>query len=179
MKKNKKIKHKKNIDNKKAEFTLQELNKQQEQFFERTRNCDVKLGFIITLISGLLVYFFSNNNSFKEILSVDWIIEHNILIFIILLFIEVSIVSLLLISLFFALIGIKTRKGYVVDSKLYEKKDLTYNQLIERNIELTEKALTKNIKEENKKNKCFNVSLIITIIVLFIITILEIIKCFI
>lgn len=151
MKKNKKIKHTKNIDNKKAEFTLQELNKQQEQFFERTRNCDVKLGFIITLISGLLVYFFSNNNSFKEILSVDWIIEHNILIFIILLFIEVSIVSLLLISLFFALIGIKTRKGYVVDSKLYEKKDLTYNQLIERNIELTEKALTKNIKEENKK----------------------------
>lgn len=178
MKKNKIKKYQNSLDNKKAEFMLQELNKQQEQFFERTRNCDVKLGFIITLISGLLVYFFSNN-SFKEILSVDWIIEHNILIFIILLFIEVSIVSLLLISLFFALIGIKTRKGYVVDSKLYEKKDLTYNQLIERNIELTEKALTKNIKEENKKNKCFNVSLIITIIVIFIITILEIIKYFI
>lgn len=150
MKKNKKIEHKSNIDEKKVEFSLQELNKQQEQFFERTRNCDVKLGFIITLISGLLIYFFSNN-SFKEILSVDWIIGHNILIFIILLFIEVSIVSLLLISLVFALIGIKTRKGYVVDYKLYKKNNLSYNQLIEKNIELTEKALEKNIKEENKK----------------------------
>lgn len=178
MKKNKIKKYQNNLDNKKAEFMLQELNKQQEQFFERTRNCDVKLGFIITLISGLLIYFFSNN-TFKEILSVDWIIEHNILIFIILLFIEVSIVSLLLISLVFALIGIKTRKGYIVDSKLYIKNNLSYNQLIEKNIELTEKALTKNIKEESKKNKCFNVSLMITIIVIFIITTLEIIKCFI
>lgn len=85
MKKNKIKKYQNSLDNKKVEFMLQELNKQQEQFFERTRNCDVKLGFIITLISGLLIYFFSNN-SFKEILSVDWIIEHNILIFIILLF---------------------------------------------------------------------------------------------
>lgn len=178
MKKNKIKKYQNSLDNKKAEFMLQELNKQQEQFFERTRNCDVKLGFIITLISGLLIYFFSNN-SFKEILSVDWIIEHNILIFIILLFIEASIVSLLLISLVFALIGIKTRKGYIVDSKLYIKNNLSYNQLIEKNIELIEKALTKNIKEESKKNKCFNVSLIITIIVIFIITTLEIIKCFI
>lgn len=178
MKKNKIKKYQNSLDNKKAEFMLQELNKQQEQFFERTRNCDVKLGFIITLISGLLIYFFSNN-SFKEILSVDWIIEHNILIFIILLFIEASIVSLLLISLVFALIGIKTRKGYIVDSKLYIKNNLSYNQLIEKNIELTEKALTKNIKEESKKNKCFNVSLMITIIVIFIITTLEIIKCFI
>ena len=178
MKKNKIKKYQNNLDNKKAEFMLQELNKQQEQFFERTRNCDVKLGFIITLISGLLIYFFSNN-TFKEILSVDWIIEHNILIFIILLFIEVSIVSLLLISLVFALIGIKTRKGYIVDSKLYIKNNLSYNQLIEKNIELIEKALTKNIKEESKKNKCFNVSLMITIIVIFIITTLEIIKCFI
>lgn len=178
MKKNKIKKYQNSLDNKKAEFMLQELNKQQEQFFERTRNCDVKLGFIITLISGLLIYFFSNN-SFKEILSVDWIIEHNILIFIILLFIEASIVSLLLISLVFALIGIKTRKGYIVDSKLYIKNNLSYNQLIEKNIELIEKALTKNIKEESKKNKCFNISLIITIIVIFIITTLEIIKCFI
>ena len=178
MKKNKINKNQNSLDNKKEEFMLHELNTQQEQFFERTRNCDVKLGFIITLISGLLVYFFSNN-SFKEILSVDWIIEHNILIFIILLFIEVSIVSLLLISLVFALIGIKTRKGYIVDSKLYIKNTLSYDQLIEKNIELTEKALTKNIKEESKKNKCFNVSLIITIIVIFIITTLEIIKCFI
>ncbi len=178
MKKNKIKKYQNSLDNKKVEFMLQELNKQQEQFFERTRNCDVKLGFIITLISGLLIYFFSNN-SFKEILSVDWIIEHNILIFIILLFIEASIVSLLLISLVFALIGIKTRKGYIVDSKLYIKNNLSYNQLIEKNIELTEKALTKNIKEESKKNKCFNVSLMITIIVIFIITTLEIIKCFI
>ena len=79
----------------------------------------------------------------------------------------------------FALIGIKTRKGYIVDSKLYIKNNLSYNQLIEKNIELTEKALTKNIKEESKKNKCFNVSLMITIIVIFIITTLEIIKCFI
>lgn len=150
MKKNKIKKYQNSLDNKKVEFMLQELNKQQEQFFERTRNCDVKLGFIITLISGLLIYFFSNN-SFKEILSVDWIIEHNILIFIILLFIEASIVSLLLISLVFALIGIKTRKGYIVDSKLYIKNNLSYNQLIEKNIELTEKALTKNIKEESKK----------------------------
>ena len=178
MKKNKIKKYQNSLDNKKVEFMLQELNKQQEQFFERTRNCDVKLGFIITLISGLLIYFFSNN-SFKEILSVDWIIEHNILIFINLLFIEASIVSLLLISLVFALIGIKTRKGYIVDSKLYIKNNLSYNQLIEKNIELTEKALTKNIKEESKKNKCFNVSLMITIIVIFIITTLEIIKCFI
>ena len=178
MKKNKIKKYQNSLDNKKVEFMLQELNKQQEQFFERTRNCDVKLGFIITLISGLLIYFFSNN-SFKEILSVDWIIEHNILIFIILLFIEASIVSLLLISLVFALIGIKTRKGYIVDSKLYIKNNLSYNQLIEKNIELTEKALTKNIKEESKKNKCFNVSLMITIIVIFIIPTLEIIKCFI
>ena len=178
MKKNKIKKYQNSLDNKKVEFMLQELNKQQEQFFERTRNCDVKLGFIITLISGLLIYFFSNN-SFKEILSVDWIIEHNILIFIILLFIEASIVSLLLISLVFALIGIKTRKGYIVDSKLYIKNNLSYNQLIEKNIELTEKALTKNIKEESKKNKCFNVSLMITIIVIFIITTLEIIKFFI
>ena len=178
MKKNKIKKYQNSLDNKKVEFMLQELNKQQEQFFERTRNCDVKVGFIITLISGLLIYFFSNN-SFKEILSVDWIIEHNILIFIILLFIEASIVSLLLISLVFALIGIKTRKGYIVDSKLYIKNNLSYNQLIEKNIELTEKALTKNIKEESKKNKCFNVSLMITIIVIFIITTLEIIKCFI
>lgn len=178
MKKNKIKKYQNSLDNKKVEFMLQELNKQQEQFFEMTRNCDVKLGFIITLISGLLIYFFSNN-SFKEILSVDWIIEHNILIFIILLFIEASIVSLLLISLVFALIGIKTRKGYIVDSKLYIKNNLSYNQLIEKNIELTEKALTKNIKEESKKNKCFNVSLMITIIVIFIITTLEIIKCFI
>ena len=178
MKKNKIKKYQNSLDNKKAEFMLQELNKQQEQFFERTRNCDVKLGFIITLISGLLIYFFSNN-SFKEILSVDWIIEHNILIFIILLFIEASIVSLLLISLVFALIGIKTRKGYIVDSKLYIKNNLSYNQLIEKNIELIEKAITKNIKEESKKNKCFNISLIITIIVIFIITTLEIIKCFI
>ena len=178
MKKNKIKKYQNSLDNKKVEFMLQELNKQQEQFFERTRNCDVILGFIITLLSGLLIYFFSNN-SFKEILSVDWIIEHNILIFIILLFIEASIVSLLLISLVFALIGIKTRKGYIVDSKLYIKNNLSYNQLIEKNIELTEKALTKNIKEESKKNKCFNVSLMITIIVIFIITTLEIIKCFI
>ncbi len=178
MKKNKEKEHQNSIDSKKIEFMLQELNKQQEQFFERTRNCDVKLGFIITLISGLLIYVFSNN-TFKEILSVHWIIEHNISIFVILLFIEVSIVSLLLISLVFALIGIKTRKGHVIDSKLYVKNDLTYKQLLEKNVELAEKALNKNIKEENKKNNCFNVSLIMAIIVIFIIAILEIIKCFI
>ncbi len=178
MKKNKENWNKNNMYEKELEFRLQELNKQQEQFFERMRNCDVKLGFMITLISGLLIYFFSNN-TLKEILSFDWITEHNILIFVIVLFIEVSIVSLLLISLVFALIGIKTRKGCIVDSKLYVKNDLLYKQLLEKNIELVEKALNKNIKEENKKNNCFDVCLIIAIIVIFIIAILETIKYFI
>lgn len=96
-------------------FMINELNQQQQNFFDRMRNCDTKLGIIIALISGIILYAISNL-SIREIVSLEWINNHNLILFILLLLIDISIIVLLYTSIIFALIGIKTKKSQRIRS---------------------------------------------------------------
>ena len=159
----------------KLKFMLQELNTQQQQFLERTRNCDVKLGFIIAFLSGILVYTLPGMK-LKEIWSVDWIKNHNLTLFVVLLLIEISIITLLITAIIFAINGIKTKKGKRIDYSLYGEQNLktTQKEILERSIKNIEKALNINIEKEHKKNQQFNISTILSIISIFLLIIREV-----
>lgn len=149
----------------KYEIMLEKLEKQQEEFYERTRNCDVKLGFILALLSAIIIYIMPNLE-LTHIFSKEWINENGLGLFSILLLVDLAILSLLYIALFYALVGIKAKIHYNIGPRYYGKSNMkcSKKKLLVYAIEYMEKNIEKNLKAEDKKNKQFNISLILTII---------------
>ena len=145
----------------KYEIMLEKLEKQQEEFYERTRNCDVKLGFILALLSAIIIYIMPNLE-LTHIFSKEWINANGLGLFSILLLVDLAILSLLYIALFYALVGIKAKIHYNIGPRYYGKSNMkcSKKKLLVYAIEYIEK----NLKAEDKKNKQFNISLILTII---------------
>lgn len=158
----------------KLEFMFHELSKQQQGFFERMRNCDTKLGILIALISGIILYVIPN---IQNIFSIDWITENGLLFFIILLLLDIAIISLLFIGFICSLLGIKTKKAIGIGPKLFGEGNLNRNknEILKKAIIMTEETINFNLKEERKKNKKFDISIILTIISLGLIIVKKII----
>lgn len=147
------------------EFRLERLETQQNEFFNRTRNCDVKLGILIALISAILLYIIGNLKV-NTIMSIQWIQDNGIYLFIIYLLIDIAIVSLLYIALFFALLAIKTHHTDTIGPAFYGDLNLdsSHIELLKLAIHDTEKVIEKSLLIEKKKNKKFDISIILTII---------------
>ena len=136
---------------------------QQQNFFERARNCDVKLGIIIALISGIILYVIPN---IEDIFYIEWINQNGLAFFLILFLLDIAIVSLLFIGLIFALSGIKTRKASCIGPKMFGKSNLDKNkyEILKKAVTDTEEIIEFNLNEEKKKNKSFDISVILIII---------------
>lgn len=169
-----------NNENSKSELLLTRLEKQQDNFFERSRNTDVKLGIMIALISAILGYILPNM-LIGNIDIIKWVNNECIfdLIFIVLL--DISIIALLLTDITFALIALKTKKAEGPSPTMFgeEKIKKSKQEILLNAIKNYESMLKNNLKKEEKKNKKLDVCIILTLISIFAIVLERIIYVFI
>ena len=169
-----------NNNTNKYELLLTRLEEQQKNFFERSRNTDVKLGIMIALISAILVYLLPNM-LIGNIDVVEWVNNQCIfdLIFIILL--DISIIALLLIDISFALIALKTKKAEGPSPAMFgeEKIKMNHQKILINAIIHYENMLKNNLKKEENKTKKLDVCIVLTLISIFIIVFERIIYNFI
>lgn len=166
-----------NEDDTKYEFLLERLEKQQDNFFERSRNTDVKLGIMIALISAILVYILPNM-LLSKINVYNWINDYGIFTLILIILLDISIITLLLINVSFALIALKTKKAEGPAPAMFGEEKLNKSKAdIQTNaIKNYESMLKNNLKKEEKKNNKLDVCIILTLISIFAI-VLERIIC--
>lgn len=150
---------------KKQEKLLERLERQQDDFFERSRNTDVKLGIMIALISAIWIYFFPNM-IIEKIKFSEWINNNCLICLLLLVLLDLSIVVLLIIEMFFALLALKTKKAEGAAPSMFGeeklKKSISYIQ--SNAIRNYERIITNNLKKEEKKNKKLDICIILTLI---------------
>lgn len=158
-------------DDIKYSILLERLEKQQDDFFERSRNTDVKLGIMLALISAIFVYIIPDMIIGKADNFNNCLNNYGIYSLILIILLDIAIITLLLIDISFALIALKTKRAEGPSPTMFGKEKFKKNIVeIQKNaIEKYEDMLKNNLKKELKKNNKLDLCIILTLISAFVI----------